>query len=822
MEKPVILLVEDHATTRKLVRMALERAGMRVHEAKDGQSALALMAREAPALVIQDLVLPDMDGFTLVGALRARAGARPVRIVAFSGLVSNLDSRRIAEAGFDDVIAKPVATAKLVTLIEAQLARDAPGAAGAIEPARVPERAGGEVDPLESALRRCSALSAELTILTSLSTAVLHARDVEGALVTALTTCLDATDCALGVLYLLDRHGQLHARRLGRAPAESAYVSSFFGNEPWLRASLTRGDAVMLTRDEPGDPVVPDLLGRAGVARALLIPLGSQDGTLGGLLLGLGAGASPAQVERFRGFAEGIATQVATALALARAFRDREVAEREAEQQRRLAREQTAMWRALVEHAPDLVLQVDFDGRLRFANRAPDGAPISTWFELVSPEYHPQLREVLAGIARDGGTYTFEASHVDAHGVVHWTESHCGPVRSGGGDGGGVLIIQRDTTQKKQADVALITADRLAAIGSLVAGVAHEINNPLSSVMANIELALRDVAALSLPQGNELFEGLSDAREAAERVRRIVQDLRIFSRAEEGRRGPVDVEALLESALRLTRSDLHYRARLVKKIDKVPPVEANEAQLGQVLLNLIASAANAIEPGHAARHEFRIELSARDAETVALTLRHTGRALGPSDQARLFSGFGSGRPGGTGVGLSLSRRIVEAIGGSIEYESQGEAGATFHLLLPASTSRAAQRVSARARGGALRRGRVLVIDDEPLVTEVVRRTLIEEHDVVALDDAREGLARITHGERFDVVLCDLTMPQMTGIEFHEALSAACPEQATRLVFMTAGAFMPHASSFLAGLDNPRLHKPLERDALRSLVNGMVR
>ena len=820
MEARRILLIEDHATTRKLVRLCLERAGLSVFEAKDGQSALAEMRRELPALVIQDLVLPDMDGFELALRLREIAADQPIRIVAFSGLVSNLDAQRIAAARFDDVIAKPVETATLLALVQRHLA------GGVARPAPAQTHHSPR-EPLHGQLlERCSALSAELTILTSLSTAVLNASDVEGALVTALSTCLDATRCGTCALYLLDRYAHLRMRRLVRGVDDDATLATFFGHEAWLRAFMQHGEGALLSRDEHDDPVVPQVLARARIAQALLIPLVDRGGALGALLIGLAPDLEAGELSRVRTFAEGIATQVTHALALARAFQEREVAEREAEQQRRLAREQTAMWRALVEQAPDTVMHVDFDGRLRFVNRVlapPPGAPRpGSWFDLVAADYHASLREALAQVEREQVAVTLETSEVDANGSLRWTESHLGPVRMGS-ESAGVLVVQRDTTDKKQAEAQLIMADRLASVGALVAGVAHEINNPLSSVLANLELALRELPTLSLPKNSELFEGLSDAREAADRVRRIVQDLRIFSRADEERRSAVDLESLLESALRLLRSEIQYRARLVKKFAKVPPVEANEAQLGQVLLNLVANATSAIEPGAVARNEINIELACTDGETIELTIRDTGCGISPSAQARLFTPFGNTKPGtGLGLGLSLSRRIVAALGGTLMCESEPGKGSLFRLTLPACGARANSRAPARPHVSAPRRGRVLVLDDEPLVTEVVRRTLTAEHDVLMLDNAVEALARIRAGERFDVVLCDLIMPQMTGMDFHAALARAYPEQAARVVFVTAGAFIPQARQFLDGLPNPHLHKPLDAEALRGVVNGLVR
>jgi CheY-like chemotaxis protein len=193
--------------------------------------------------------------------------------------------------------------------------------------------------------------------------------------------------------------------------------------------------------------------------------------------------------------------------------------------------------------------------------------------------------------------------------------------------------------------------------------------------------------------------------------------------------------------------------------------------------------------------------------------------------ARLFTPFVTTKPVGmgTGLGLSICHRIVTEFGGEIGATSEPGRGTVFRVALPPASSKAeTQRPAAASAGKALRPGRVLVIDDEAIVTRVVERTLSSEHEVVALHGAREALERITAGERFDVILCDLMMPEMTGMDFHTELMASAPEQATAIIFLTGGAFSPRARDFLAVVRNPRLEKPFDTVHMRALINDKIR
>ena len=402
------------------------------------------------------------------------------------------------------------------------------------------------------------------------------------------------------------------------------------------------------------------------------------------------------------------------------------------------------------------------------------------------------------------------------------------PLIDDGSLSGGVTVF-RDVTSERLATEQLLVSDRMASVGTLAAGVAHEINNPLAAVVANLEFAFIAVRDLEVEHGasprlTELQEVLGEGREAAERVRLIVRDLKIFSRAEEDHRGPVDVRRVMESTLRMAGNEIRHRARLVTSYADVPPVEANESRLGQVFLNLVVNAAQAIPAGRSDRNEIRIQTTLDAGGRVVIEIRDTGSGMSPATLEKLFTPFFTTKPVGvgTGLGLAICQKLITNIGGEITVESQVGVGSTFKLFLRTTDIAADEPVVPALTKAARRRGRVLVVDDEPMIGSVVRRILGAEHDVQFFTRAQDALDCLGGGGRFDVILCDMMMPVVTGMDFYGRVAREFGEQAERIVFLTGGAFTVDARQFLDRVPNARLEKPFEPQNLRAFVNERVR
>jgi PAS domain S-box-containing protein len=389
----------------------------------------------------------------------------------------------------------------------------------------------------------------------------------------------------------------------------------------------------------------------------------------------------------------------------------------------------------------------------------------------------------------------------------------------------GHLATIFDVTEHRRLQEQLMVSDRMASVGILAAGVAHEINNPLAAVLTNLHMAVETVPSLSVDAKSEhdrteIDEELRDALEASERLRDIVRDLKIFSRTPETSLGPVDIQRILESSLRMAWNELKHRARVVRKFQPVPLVHGDESRLGQVFLNLIINAVQAMEEGHAGTNTITISTSLDSRGRVEVEVADTGCGMSQEVLAHLFTPFYTTKPVGvgTGLGLSICNRIVQALGGEIMVESEVGKGSSFRVFLPAS-----EIVNTVRRTGRIRRpiaalsARILVIDDEPIVGTALKRVMGKDNEVITETSARKALERIRGGEHFDLILCDLMMPDMTGVDFHGELRAFAPERAADIVFMTGGAFTPKARSFLDSVSNERLEKPFDMATLKNLV-----
>ena len=440
--------------------------------------------------------------------------------------------------------------------------------------------------------------------------------------------------------------------------------------------------------------------------------------------------------------------------------------------------------------------------------------------QLLDPEQlegaETALREMALG-KRDASTG--ERRYRGKDGRTHHAVVRATAVRDSKGAFQYAIAMVEDVTEKRALEAQLLLADRMSALGTLAAGVAHEINNPLAFILSNLTYALEELARTGTAPG-EVVRALEEAREGSVRVREIVRDLKTFSRPEEGLDEEVDLPTVVRSAMNLAQNEIRHRAQLEVDLRPVPPVSASAHRLGQVFLNLLINAAQAIPEGQADRHRIRVACR-QEGGRVVVEVSDTGAGIAEEHLHRIFEPFFTTKPVGvgTGLGLSVCHGIVTAVGGEITVESRPGA-TTFRVTLPATIAAAAaaeEPTRPRARRG---RARVMVVDDEPMVARAIARTL-SAHEVTVLQSGAAALARLRQDPGYDVILCDLMMPELNGMELHERLLLEAPCACERLVFMTGGAFTPQAREFLERVPNPRVDKPFEPAALRALVEGLV-
>lgn len=382
----------------------------------------------------------------------------------------------------------------------------------------------------------------------------------------------------------------------------------------------------------------------------------------------------------------------------------------------------------------------------------------------------------------------------------------------------GVVCVMRDATEVEALRAHAAFQERLASMGMVAAGIAHEINNSLTILIASLEsLGMLVAAQTAASGGGEATKLVADARAGAARIASIVRDLSGFTRAD-GAPGPVDLRAVLGSCVRMLRAQVRPRARLVVTEGPVPAIMGTEARLSQVVFNLLLNAAQAVPEGRPDENQIHVSLSARDGNVV-LAVSDTGVGIAEGERERVFEPFYTTKAHGTGLGLFVTRSIVEEFGGAVRVSENTPRGATFTVTFPSSNESPRARRRTTPRGMA--RGRVLIVDDEPLIAQSLARLLRPLASISA--DGAERALEIFEGDReFDLVLCDLMMPGKSGIDLFEAARARWPELEERFVFMTGGVYTERAREFVARVDNTLLEKPITKEALLSVITRIGR
>jgi PAS domain S-box-containing protein len=501
---------------------------------------------------------------------------------------------------------------------------------------------------------------------------------------------------------------------------------------------------------------------------------------------------------------------------------------------------------AVVDSAIDCIVVADADGRVLEFNPASvktfgytrEQAVGKTIAELIVPLEMRASHEAGMKRFRNGGPHSVIGRRVEVEAMR--ADGSRIPIELaitavGAGESALFTAHLRDLRPSRAANAeierqreALYQSEKLAALGSLLAGVAHELNNPLSIVIGQA-LMLREAAEARAHEDSQ-FENIAERgakiETAANRCARIVKTFLAMARQREAERGKVEVSNLVERVLDLLSYGLRS-AGIELKVDipqDLPPLWADSDQLHQVLLNMVVNAKQALETQTGLRFVSIVARESADASGVEIRVSDNGPGVPEAIRKRIFEPFFTTKPQGvgTGVGLAVSRGLIEAHGGTLSLETRNNGGAIFVIRLPIGTEAIANReptMDASELIPAPRRRRALIVDDEleiaGLLVEILRRLAFDCELASSGDQAKLRIG--ASAEAFDLILCDIRMPNGDGPAFYDWLGAKYPALSSRTAFLTGDVLGPAADRFIVRSGRPVIEKPFMPEDIRQIV-----
>src|SRR5213596_2064306 len=478
-----------------------------------------------------------------------------------------------------------------------------------------------------------------------------------------------------------------------------------------------------------------------------------------------------------------------------------------------------ARYRNLVESASDAIVTFDASGRFTTVNHAGELLSgyrreelIGQWFAPMLPD--DELPKVLGhfqkALAGETGQYETTFYRKDRE-IRTISVTYSTPQRDEE-----VLCLIRDVTDQKMLQEQLIQSEKMSAIGQLVSGVAHELNNPLAGIAAFAQLLLAEKR--TSPEQRQSVETIyAESRRAS----RIVQNLLTFARQHEAEKGPTSIHQVLNDTLELRMYELRVRDITVHRDydTSIPETMADAHQLQQVLLNILTNAEHAMEQVRRPTHLLTVRTRALG-DTIRIEVEDTGPGIPAHLLERIFNPFFTTKPTGrgTGLGLSISLGIVREHEGRIWAENVPGGGARFVIVLPIIRPRSTGEFPvAPTAAGARERLRILVVDDEASVRVALQRYLDGRgHETHTTAHGRDAL-RLLRESAYDTIIVDMRMPDLSGEQLYEELRARDPEHASRVIFTTGDVMNEQMRGFLASSGRPLIAKPFELPAFDQVL-----
>ncbi|MBK9940929.1 MAG: response regulator [Kouleothrix sp.] len=801
-----ILIIDDsQQICALLAEYILPELGYASAIANTGRQGLNRLRQRLPDLILLDLQLPDTSGLDLLRVIAQEGYDVPVILMTAHG--SEGIAVEAFRLGARNYLIKPFSETEAQAVIDQALRE---------------RRLKREKEQLTRNLQQ---RVKELTVLYSIGQSVSSLLDLEELLERIVEAAVYITRAEEGFLLLRDQSADELYLRAAKNLGEQRAQRMRMPIEDTLAGQVIRsGKPVRLDKASAGSA----LKVKTGfLVRALLqVPL-----TVGNQVIGVLA-VDNQQAER--SFSENdqylllaLADYAAIAIENARLYSEIKNSE--------------ARYRDLFANAYDLIFTLDRQLHIQSINKV--GAVLTGFTEeqligralhdVAVPEAWESAELRFADLLIGNPTQPFELQlrrHDDEKVVLEVSAR----LMHDRGRPGGVHCIARNLTERRRLEEQLIHSEKLSSIGQLVAGVAHELNNPLTSISGYTQLMLRDASLR-----DDMRDDLKHINTQADRAARIVQNLLVFAREHRPERSIVNLNEVFRNTLSLRAYQLRVDniAVVLDFAPDLPATIADPFQLQQVILNLINNAHHAItERGGAGTLTLQTYLSTQPAgdgsgkaqPMVVLAVGDTGIGIAPRDLNRIFDPFFTTKPvgQGTGLGLSICFGIVQEHGGRIWAESEPGIGTTLSVALPLiqdgvnGADNPTDDEHARANEPAPR-CRVLVVDDEEPVARLLARLLRQlGHEPMIVDSGAAALERLKR-EPFDLVLSDVKMPGMSGFELHQTIKQINPELASRLVFVTGDMLSAATQARIAQTGNPYIAKPFAIERIEALVRMLL-
>jgi two-component system NtrC family sensor kinase len=801
-----ILIIDDsQQICSMLADYVFPELGYRSAIANTGRQGLNRLRQRLPDLILLDLHLPDISGLDLLRLIAQEGYDVPVILMTAHG--SEGIAVEAFRLGARNYLIKPFSTS------EAQ---------AAIDQALRERRLNREKEQLTRNLQQ---RVQELTVLYSIGKSVSALLDQEELLVRIVEAGVYITRAEEGFLMLRDPHAdELYlraAKNLGEARARGLRLPI---DDSLAGQVIRTGRPIRLDRSSRGTSLK---IKTGFLVRAVLqVPLTLGENVIGVLVV------DNQQSERI--FSENdqyllsaLADYAAIAIENAGLYEQVKGSEER--------------YRDLFANAYDLIFTLDRQLRIWSMNKV--GAALSGYSEdelrgralcdICVADTWAQAEEHFADLlsGRDIQPFELQLRRHDDETVFLEVSARLVQNTLGTGE---IHCIARNLTERRRLEEQLVHAEKLSAIGQLVAGVAHELNNPLTSISGYTQLLLRDTAL-----NDGVRDDLKHINVQAERAARIVQNLLVFAREHKPERLLINLNEVARNTLSLRAYQLRVD-NIAISLDfepDLPMTVADPFQLQQVILNLINNAHQAItERGGPGTIKLRTSIRSYETsegittrpDTLLLSVSDTGVGIQARDINRIFDPFYTTKPvgQGTGLGLSICYGIIQEHGGRIWAESDVGSGTTVLVELPLLQEHADDKPSPPSDGvlspsEPQSSCRVLIVDDEEPVGNLLARLLRDLGHVPIVvtsgDDALQAIA----GGAFDLVLSDVKMPGMSGFDLHHSIKQLDPELASRLIFVTGDTLSAATQARIAQSGNPYISKPFTIERLEGLVRTLL-